>query len=782
MRNKYLILLTVTFFFLFNINFVFAEQLNIKSTKITLDKKSQIMSLTGSVEVADEKNNVLSTNFANYDKAKDLITTQGITKITTEEKYFIESSNVIFDNKNGRIYSGDTSKILDKDGNEIFLAEFNYSTKTNIFSSRGEIKLIDINNNEYFFSEIYIDEKQNKIIGSDVKSYFKDEDMKIHKNNEPRFFANTFSLNNNEGQFNKGVFTYCKQRKNEKCPPWQLRAKKIKHNSSKKTIYYDSAILKVFNFPIFYFPRISHPDPTVKRRSGLLVPQISDSESVGLGVAVPYYWSISNSKDLTFTPKLYGRENPIFFGEYRQDFKNSYFILDTSYTKGYKESDIKKSKGARSHFFSKFIHKFTNDENIDSNLEFRIERVSNDTYLKVHDIETSLADQSINILESSFNYEFFEDDTSFGINVSALENITQEGNKRWEYLVPYVSFNKNLLYDEKFGLFDLSSDLQVRNFRVDKQTEFFINDLNWRSNKWVTKTGFENQLLGKLKSVNYQANNTGLYKTDGTTSEISGVLGYLSALKLFKKDVANNRTHFLTPKFLLRYAPGHMRDLDKGRLSHSNLFDINKVDDIEVIENGLSASYGLDYSRHLSSSTKNDERKEISLTIGQVFSDEENSDLPSSSSLDQRFSDVVGSLEYNATDNTLIQYNFAIDQNYKDLNFSEIGADFVRGNAKFNLSYLEEKNHIGNDEYIKLGFDLNLSDSGKVSFNTKRNLLTNSAEFYNLSYNYINDCLKAGIVFRREFYTDRDIEPENSIFFKITLAPLGEISSPKFSK
>ena len=92
---------------------------------------------------------------------------------------------------------------------------------------------------------------------------------------------------------------------------------------------------------------------------------------------------------------------------------------------------------------------------------------------------------------------------------------------------------------------------------------------------------------------------------------------------------------------------------------------------------------------------------------------------------------MVGSLEYNATDNT-IQYNFAIDQNYKDLNFSEIGADFVKGSAKFNLSYLKEK-IIRNDEYIKLGFDLNLSDSGKVSFNTKRNLLTNSVEFYNLS-------------------------------------------------
>ena len=51
--------------------------------------------------------------------------------------------------------------------------------------------------------------------------------------------------------------------------------------------------------------------------------------------------------------------------------------------------------------------------------------------------------------------------------------------------------------------------------------------------------------------------------------------------------IESYETSFLTPKFLLRYAPGHMRDLDKGRLSHSNLFDINKVDDIEVIENGL---------------------------------------------------------------------------------------------------------------------------------------------------------------------------------------------------
>ena len=70
------------------------------------------------------------------------------------------------------------------------------------------------------------------------------------------------------------------------------------------------------------------------------------------------------------------------------------------------------------------------------------------------------------------------------------------------------------------------------------------------------------------------------------------------------------------------------------------------------------------------------------------------------------------------------------------------------------------------------------SDSkGLFSFETKRNLVTDSSEFYNLSYEYINDCLRAGLVYRREFYNDSELEPENSLMFKITLSPFGRVSS-----
>ncbi len=93
--------------------------------------------------------------------------------------------------------------------------------------------------------------------------------------------------------------------------------------------------MKIYDFPIFFSPRFSHPDPTVKRRSGLLAPTLTNSTTLGSGVATPYFWNIAMDKDLTFTPKFYVKENPLLLAEYRQDFVNSFLILDTGYTPGH---------------------------------------------------------------------------------------------------------------------------------------------------------------------------------------------------------------------------------------------------------------------------------------------------------------------------------------------------------------------------------------------------------------------------------------------------------------
>ena len=116
----------------------------------------------------------------------------------------------------------------------------------------------------------------------------------------------------------------------------------MRHDKINKTIYYNNAVIKVFDIPIFYTPILSHPDPTVDRRSGFLPPAFSDTKNLGSSIKVPYYWAINNDKDFTLTSKLFSSEHPLFLGEYRQVFENSNLILDFGFTEGYKKTEGKK--------------------------------------------------------------------------------------------------------------------------------------------------------------------------------------------------------------------------------------------------------------------------------------------------------------------------------------------------------------------------------------------------------------------------------------------------------
>ena len=778
MKNK-------IFFFiilLFNFSILLADDLKVSANKIKLDDVSKIVFLEGNVVAVDENNNRLTTEKAKYNKNNGRLLAGGETKIITSENYQVLSTNILFDDKNKIISSNEKSLILDKDGNQISVDSFKYLADKNIFFSKGNIKILDIRNNSYEFSEIYINEKEKKIAGSDVRIFLNDESLKNNQKNQPRLFANSMTLNAEENEMLKGVFTYCKNRGKGKCPPWSLQSKKIKHNTAKKTIYYDNAVVKVYDFPIFFFPKFSHPDPTVKRRSGFLNPTLSDNSTVGTGISIPYFWSISNDKDLTFRPKLYGRENPLLLTEYRQDFKNSFLIVDTGFTEGYTKTTSTKTAGTRAHFFSRFTKDFLLNQEITSSLEFNIQKVSNSTYLKVHDIKSELVDSDIDVLESYLAYNYQDDDVFFGAQFSAFENLTVKDNSKYEYLVPSIAFDRNLLTSEKYGYVDFSSNLEVRNFDVNKQTEFLVNDFNWKSNKWVDNLGLENQFLSQFKIVNYNASNTDKYKSEDTSHEFSGALGFLSKIPLYKNDLIKGLNHLFTPKVLVRYAPGHMRRVEGSRLKYTNLYEMKKTDDIDVLEKGLSASIGFDYKQNLLNKDGSTGEKVFTFSAGQVITEKEDRDLPSSSTLNEKVSDLVGESSLRLNDNLSLDYKFAVDQNYNRLNYNEVGSTLTYGKVNFNINYLQEKEHIGNQEYAEAAFDVELGNSGQLSFTTKRNLLTSSSEFYKLSYDYINDCLKAGLVFRREFYTDNDIEPEDSIMFRISLIPFANINAPGIGK
>ena len=438
MKNKFILIL----FFIIHLGPLWAENLNIESSSISIEKKNKLTIFKDNVIAKDNKNNKFLADYAEYYKDLNLLISKGDTNLTTSEGFEVIGSNITFDNLKNIIKSSDSAVIIDKEKNKIYLERFEYSTANKFFKSTGKIKVIDVRNNIYNFSQIYIDEKKREIIGSDIKAFLNDKNFKIHDKNKPRVFANTVSIKNTNSEFDKSIFTLCDYRENDKCPPWSVQASNMRHDNKKKTIYYDNALIKVYDIPIFYFPKLSHPDPSVDRRTGFLPPSFTDTKNLGEGIAIPYYWNIGKDRDLTFTNKLFLDEHPLFLGEYRQAFKNTNLIFDFGYSEGYKNTTDTKTAGSKSHFFSKIINNFQGKNNSDNNLKLTVQKVSDDKHLKLYRIDTNLVEYETDTLENTLDFSHSNEDLFFGFRASAYETLKETYNDKYEYILPDVVFSK----------------------------------------------------------------------------------------------------------------------------------------------------------------------------------------------------------------------------------------------------------------------------------------------------------------------------------------------------
>jgi LPS-assembly protein len=129
--------------------------------------------------------------------------------------------------------------------------------------------------------------------------------------------------------FESGVYTACAPCKDDpkKPPQWQVKAARIIHDQSERMIYFEDASLELFGLPIAYLPYLSAPDPTVKRKTGLLAPVTSSSSRVGYGFGIPFYWAIAPDYDLTLTPVITTRQGVLVSAEWRQRLiDGAYFI------------------------------------------------------------------------------------------------------------------------------------------------------------------------------------------------------------------------------------------------------------------------------------------------------------------------------------------------------------------------------------------------------------------------------------------------------------------------
>ncbi|MCA3561633.1 MAG: LPS-assembly protein LptD [Aestuariivirga sp.] len=185
-----------------------------------------------------------------------------------------------------------------------------YNMQTKTFSANGSIVLKEPNGN--------VLEADSATLKDTFKEGFADHVRALLTNNVTitaqyaRRYANGITI------YEHASYTACKTCVTQDgTPVWQIVAREAKHDSKGQTIYYKDAQLKFGNVPVFFSPYFEYPDPTVKRRTGLLLPSIRWGE-YGFGVTTPYFWAIDRSTDMTFSPMWTTRNGPLADLQFRK--------------------------------------------------------------------------------------------------------------------------------------------------------------------------------------------------------------------------------------------------------------------------------------------------------------------------------------------------------------------------------------------------------------------------------------------------------------------------------
>ena len=790
MKNNFLKVLIFSFFYFSNV--ALSDSFTLKSKKIEILKnENQINAYEGTAVSIDKNLEIKSDKFI-YLKDLDLLRSIGNGKATInsekiimnfddaffdqknqsikangnieiykiDNNFLIQNDEILYDQSNNIISSNKTTKLEDNKGNIHFVDSFIYEINKDLIKVKNLITK-DNQSNTYKTSIAFFNVKSGKIFGKDVKIELKNPS---NANQNPyRLKGNSIKIDGDYSEITKGIFTTCEKR--ESCPPWVFSAKSIKHNKKKQEISYDDAVLKIYDVPVAYFPKFFHPDPTVKRKSGFLIPSVKNSSNSDNFLNIPYFYAMADNKDFTFSPRLYAKEKFLLQTEYRQKNLNSDHMMDLSVL-------TEKSENSKSHFFYQFDKSSVIKNFETSKIDFKIQQTSNDKYLKSEKLKNKITNEN-DILENSLNLDLYSNDLSINLGTTVYENLNKENNDRFEYILPRLLLTKNFGNISKFnGNFSLISDTSIRHYDTNVLEKENINDLIFSTNRKINSLGFLNNHQFLIRNTNSENQNSN-YKNK-KNFYLSSLYQFNSALPLMKEN--NQYQNILKPKLSLKVAPDHTKDERniERKIDITNVYSLNRVTDNSSVEGGLSLAYGLDYS----ALNKLKNLEILNLKLANNLRINENDDLSNINQIGEKTSNWFSEILFSPNEVLSLKYNSSIRNNLKDIGYESMQSKFNINNFITKFDYLNENNTSAKNSYLSNTSMFNLDKFNSLQFSTRKNKTKDLTEYYKFMYQYKNDCLAASIEYNKDFYSDGELKPEESILFKLIITPFAEVSTP----
>lgn len=587
-----------------------------------------------------------------------------------------------------------------------------------------------------------------------------------------RFAAKKATLVNDETMtMDRAIYSACEPCKDDPTRPllWQLKAIKIVHDRTEKIITYTDAWMEVMGVPVAYTPYLSYPDPTVKRKSGLLTPSWGGSSHLGAVVTLPYYYILDDHSDITVTPLITSQEYGAISGEYREKF-----------TKGEITAEASAAYDSSSEAFGHIKSKARFDIDRTWRWGADVNRSSADTYMRRYGYGNESA------LTSQAFLEGFRGNTYTSFSTMAFQGLSANDDSRTSPLVLPIADFKYMGDPDKYGAYNaldlnltkLTRELGTDSTRISVRPSWNISHIAPKGDIYKLRASmgldfFNAQELDVPKSQGSIYNGSALRPTPelefdwswpmarriGTVTEVLEPIGQVivspyggNSYKMTNED---------------------SQDFD---FSDANVFSANRFTGYDRVESGPRTNYGLKWS------VTGDGGGSTSVLLGQSYRLKDDSTFKTGSGLENQFSDYVGKIDFSPQNGLNLLYRTRIDKDSLDFRRNEVAVSGSTFDIDYSANYVffdrQEGSEFSGRKEISYSIGGDLTDTWRTRFSGVRDLSENGGQrSTGLNFIYEDECLEFSTEISRTFYQDRDLRPTDAIMFRVLFKTLGEVSS-----
>lgn len=557
-------------------------------------------------------------------------------------------------------------------------------------------------------------------------------------------------------------------------PAWQIRARKVTHDRATRDVTYEDARLEVAGVPVLWTPWFRHPDPTVERRSGLLVPTAGSSSSLGLTLELPFHYVIGPDRDVTLGPILTTRQGLVLAGEYRElrEVGESRVSGSLTYGDAYARAGQRPDgKEARGHLDARGRYRAA--PLWDAGFDLRLS--TDNTYRKRYGFGSDDVLENRAYLQKVVGQDYLalrafafqglrEDDVQGTIPVvlPLAEASLVSSPLRW---------GSRLTVDSSFVALTRTSGLDTRRLSTM---------VGWEL-PWVGGLGdlWRLRLDGRVDGYLYNGDPLSFASEGGTRGKGRVVPRLLLDGSWPLVGSTPGWSHVVEPVVAFKLAPDSGDDDDIPNedsqvfeFDETNLFEPSRFTGLDRVDGGTRLAYGLRLD------TRAADGVEASATFGQSFQFRRNDALPADSGVNKNLSDYVGRVDLRPSPLLDLAYRFRIDRQDFEFRRSDLFATFGPPRLRFDLGWLrlsDEPTGLGprSREELRAGVRLQLTDSLALAARGRRDLNEGRAvsNLFGLLYTHPCFVLVAGL--EQRFTRTGDLDEETSFKIRLSLTNLG---------